>query len=100
MMQRYYFFCNHVSFGNGFWVSVLIPPPQGLSVAPNSIFLPAAGYRLNGDLNSAGSNGGYWSSSLDESRSYNAYFLFYSRFVDWYNVDYRCYGFSVRPVCP
>ena len=34
MMQRYYFFCNHVSFSNGFWVSVLRPPPQGLSVAP------------------------------------------------------------------
>ena len=33
-MQRYYFFCNHVSFSNGFWVSVLRPPPQGLSVAP------------------------------------------------------------------
>ena len=27
MMQRYYFFCNHVSFSNGFWVSVLRPPP-------------------------------------------------------------------------
>ena len=34
MMQRYYFSCNHVSFSNGFWVSVLRPPPQGLSVAP------------------------------------------------------------------
>ena len=36
MMQRYYFFCNHVSFSNGFWVSVLRPPPQGLSVAPKT----------------------------------------------------------------
>ena len=43
MMQRYYFFCNHVSFSNGFWVSVLRPPPQGLSVAPeNHIFAPHA----------------------------------------------------------
>ena len=37
MMQRYYFFCNHVSFSNGFWVSVLRPPPQGLSVAPKKL---------------------------------------------------------------
>ena len=37
MMQRYYFSCNHVSFSNGFWVSVLRPPPQGLSVAPKKL---------------------------------------------------------------
>ena len=38
MMQRYYFSCNHVSFSNGFWVSVLRPPPQGLSVAPEWLY--------------------------------------------------------------
>ncbi len=34
------------------------------NINDNSIFLPAAGYRYNDDLNDAGSNGYFWSSSL------------------------------------
>ena len=64
----------------------------------NSIFLPAAGYRGNDDLSSAG--GRYcWSSSLSSSYSYEAYLLdFNSGYVSW-DCDYRYYGRSVRPVC-
>ena len=67
----------------------------------NSIFLPAAGYRSYADLGGAGSNGIYWSSSLDESDPYLArYVLFYSGYVPMKNIECRNCGLSVRPVCP
>ena len=64
----------------------------------NSIFLPAAGYRLGSSLNRARSNGYYWSSSSIESYSYFAYYLYFGS--DYHNMDYyyRYYGRSVRPV--
>lgn len=67
------------------------------------IFLPATGSRRGSVLRGVGSNGYYWSSSLYEDYSYNAYYLrFYS---DYYpNLDctgrVRRYGQSVRPVLP
>jgi len=70
------------------------------SVASDAhIFLPASGYRYDSSLGGAGSYGGYWSSSLDESYPGGAYYLdFDSSYVDWYG-SYRYYGRSVRPVC-
>lgn len=66
----------------------------------NSIFLPAAGYRDISDLGSAGSDGLYWSSSLDTDSSDYAYNLYFnSDNVDW-DGDYRYSGRSVRGVCP
>ena len=60
------------------------------------VFLPAAGYRNNSDLNNAGSNGYYWSSSVNNSN--NAYNLnFNVSNVDWNNNN-RYNGQSVRPV--
>lgn len=45
----------------------------------NSIFLPAAGWRIDSDLYYAGSGGNYWSSSLYESNPTAAWhLLFYS----------------------
>ena len=45
----------------------------------NSIFLPAAGFRGSGELDLAGSNGFYWSSSLVAGSPYFAQFVgFYS----------------------
>ena len=65
-----------------------------------SIFLPAAGCRLDSSLYNAGSGGYYWSSSLYTGSPNGAYYLnFYSSRVDW-GSDYRFYGHSVRPVCP
>ena len=65
----------------------------------NSIFLPAAGYRYGTSLGNSGSYGRYWSSSLREGISYDAYYLvFSSGGYDWYYYN-RYYGFSVRPVC-
>ena len=66
----------------------------------NSIFLPAAGYRLGTRLRRVGVYGYYWSSSLYEGDPYYAwYLLFYSDYVDRDDY-YRSSGQSVRPVCP
>jgi conserved domain protein len=63
----------------------------------NSIFLPAAGGRWYENVYISGSGGYYWSASLGESCSSNAYYLdFYSGHRRLYNLRYD--GFSVRPV--
>ena len=64
----------------------------------NSLFLPAAGNRLDSSLSDAGSDGVYWSSSLYDYPHHAMYFSF--RFGSlgnyWY---YRDVGLSVRAVC-
>ena len=65
----------------------------------NSIFLPAAGYRDNSSLGSAGSYGYYWSRSLYEGGPYVAWYLYFtSGSIYSYDYDGRFYGYSVRPV--
>ena len=65
-----------------------------------SIFLPAAGCRIGSSLYCADSEGYYWSSSLYlESVNYAYFVSFTSNYVSR-NRDGRCYGQSVRPVCP
>lgn len=64
----------------------------------NTIFLPAAGDRWGDELDSAGSYGDYWSSSLDTGYPYNAWsFYFGSGGTDVYS-DGRYSGQSVRAV--
>ncbi len=65
----------------------------------NSIFLPAAGRRIDSSLDYAGSYGHYWSSSLYLDTPYRAWHVFFYDYVDWYDYD-RYNGCSVRPVCP
>ena len=66
-----------------------------------SLFLPAAGYRWNGVLYLAGSNGSYWSRTLQYSGlpyyAYLSYFDSSGVYVDYY-VNYRGRGQSVRAV--
>ena len=73
-----------------------------------SIFLPAAGYRLSDQdegVQGDGFRGDYWTSSLDEGCSFQAWgFGFYYR-PDEHDINYgagrsyyRCDGHSVRPV--
>ena len=64
----------------------------------NWIFLPAAGNRVDTNLNNVGSSGSYWSSSLYTDSPDNAWGVyFFSGNV--YKGSYgRCYGLSVRPV--
>ena len=65
----------------------------------NSNFLPAVGYRYGSSLYIAGSDGYYWSSSLYTGYPGYAWKLgFYSGSYG-IGIDYRDYGFAVRPVC-
>ena len=69
-----------------------------------SIFLPAAGIRIEDDLENASSHGYYWSSSLYEpntipnfsSRAWDLYFFIGDVFTT--DAERFC-GHSVRPVC-
>lgn len=64
----------------------------------NSIFLPAAGYQLDGTLYDCGSVGYYWSSSLFSSNPFGAHSLrFSTEEVEWY-IGARRSGFPIRPV--
>ena len=73
----------------------------------NSIFLPAAGYRNDSDVNGidfalvAGYFGSYWSSSLFTDDQYCSWRLSFDYSApDCYVTTYLRYsGFSVRPVC-
>ena len=63
-----------------------------------TLFLPAAGSRDVTDIGGTGSDGYYWSSSLDTDDPFNACYVYFdsSEVITFY--DYRCCGFSVRPV--
>lgn len=65
----------------------------------NSIFLPAAGYRYDDNLDRAGGAGYYWSSSLFMRESIGAYSLqMEESFLGWSNSS-RSSGRPVRPIC-
>lgn len=64
----------------------------------NSIFLPAAGYRVSGGLSYAGSNGYYWSSSLYTVAPYCAQILFFSSDDCSISASFRRFGQPVRAV--
>ena len=64
----------------------------------NSLFLPAAGYRLDGSLGYAGSLGDYWSSSLYTGYPYYAWGLNFNSVDSGMDYSYRDYGWSVRAV--
>ncbi len=66
-----------------------------------AVFLPAAGYRRGTTVNSAGSNGNYWSSSPDASNANNAYSVYFdSSGLNPQDSNNRYFGFSVRLVRP
>ena len=65
----------------------------------NSIFLPAAGCRDDDDLDYAGNDGDYWSSSLDADYPSDAWYVYFLSGNVGRNGLYRYYGFSVRAVC-
>ena len=64
----------------------------------NSLFLPAAGFRWDGELYYAGSRGEYWSSSLFTGLPGGAWDLYFGSGYSYVSSSYRYYGFSVRPV--
>ena len=63
----------------------------------NSLFLPAAGYRYDGNLSSSGSVCFYRSSSIGTDYPYNARYFFSSESCYMSNNS-RSYGYTVRPV--
>ena len=65
----------------------------------NSIFIPAAGYRMDDVLREVGSSANYWSSTADTEYPDYAWYLFTKkdRYVGEYHSS-RYYGHSVRPV--
>jgi hypothetical protein len=64
----------------------------------NSIFLPAAGYRFGTEACKRGSDGCYWSSSLDSNDSGRAYSLYFVSGGRHCYYGARSNGLSVRPV--
>lgn len=65
----------------------------------NSIFLPAAGGRVDTGFNNRGPRGYYWSATLGEYGSSGACIIdVYNGLYDWNRWSTRNYGFSVRPV--
>ncbi|MBO6005661.1 MAG: hypothetical protein J6P49_02240 [Paludibacteraceae bacterium] len=73
-------------------------PSSSYSLSDAHVFLPAAGYRGNGDLADAGSSGYYWSSSLDADYPDIAWGdSFLSSHVSS-GGDFRYFGQSVRAV--
>lgn len=64
----------------------------------NSIFVPAAGGCANGSVSNVGSDGFLWSSSLNESSSKSAWYLFFYSDNVGMNRRSRYYGFTVRAV--
>lgn len=63
-----------------------------------TLFLPAAGNRNGASFNNVGSNGNYWSSSVNETNPNNARRLnFNSGYAD-VNNNNRYNGFTVRAV--
>ena len=64
----------------------------------NSLFLPAAGYRYDTLINVAGSGGFYWSRTLDTGFPENARDLYFLPANVYTSANYRCRGWSVRPV--
>ncbi len=64
----------------------------------NSIFLPAAGWRLGTSLNNAGERGHYWSATPLEDYTDDACNLYFGRSSFSRDWDNRDDGQSVRPV--
>ena len=67
----------------------------------NSIFLPAAGYKINGYMEYCESEGYYWSSSLYVSNSCDSsgeYKLYFSVGGEYDHYSKRYQGKSIRPV--
>ena len=71
-----------------------------LFTAPNgnSLFLPAAGHRLDDGLNDVGSYAFYWSGSLGTSDPYYAWDFAFGPVDCGHSGNHRIHGFSVRPV--
>ena len=63
------------------------------------IFLPAAGYASKDEIEDIGNNGNYWTSSLSQSTSNSAHYIYFdSENIEAGECEKRYYGQSIRPV--
>ncbi len=62
------------------------------------LFFPAVGNANNGKMNNVGSNGYYWSSSLNSDKVTNAWKLYFNSGSRNINNNNRYIGYPVRPV--
>lgn len=63
-----------------------------------TLFLPAAGCRLDGELYETGSTGAYWSSSIVTDGPNRSWYFYFNSGDYYMNNDPRFIGLSVRPV--
>ena len=71
----------------------LVTGPNG-----NTLFLPAAGYRIDSSLYNAGSWGNYWSRTLYNNSPNGAGSVYFHSDNVYCYYNNRSYGFTVRPV--
>ncbi len=86
------------------WTKTTINDVSGFKVTSktngNSIFLPAAGNRVNTELRNIGSDGKYGSASLYENDPSFTWYVYYFHNTDCgRGSSRRYYGQSIRPVC-
>ena len=95
----YYSLSNTNQSGASFASNVISSSQWNTLEQYGAVFLPAAGYRSGTSVYDVGSLGFYWSASY-----YDSYYACNVYFFDTYlhtDVDsIRCYGRSVRLVCP
>lgn len=91
-------------FDNCTYERTMVNGVKGLKVTSKSnsvsIFLPATGFRIDGDLYLTGEIGYYWSSTQDRYESCDANYLYIARDADdtcLLTIN-REHGYSVRPV--
>ncbi|MCM8872892.1 MAG: hypothetical protein NDJ65_06405 [Paludibacteraceae bacterium] len=75
-------------------------PSSSYKLSDAHIFLPAAGYRYDGDLIYVGSDCDYWSSSLATDYPVDAWDVYFLSDEVNYRYDERCCGQFVRAVIP
>lgn len=77
-----------------------MPLDNGVLVSGNgeSIFLPTTGYRSGYDMIGTGSDGYYWSSTLDKDSPDDAWYVHVANGRTEFGSYYRCQGRCIRPV--
>ena len=85
--------------GNSAWTNSYTTAQWSQMESAGAVFLPAAGYRYMSTANEAGSQGFYWSSSSDVSKTSDAYRMYFaSNNLVLQDSSYRYCGYSVRLV--
>lgn len=82
------------------WVSNGYKKGYEISRMGRSIFIPTAGCEFGDSYYGTGSYGYYWTSCLTSFYTNCAYSLYINRNEKEIGYDERCYGLTVRPVCP